>query len=190
LVDGSLSLLDENDQDLFDGLLTKRPCLSGTYDTPFRSIADIESVALRLGEVAFVELIMFGTFRHTKDELAAMVFDETRNASPVVSVTFRVLFATRVLGELLKPGRELAPLPLDQLHKVVASFRGNKGDAHSKLTSTGIRLVSGRGLDDPRLAGLATAYSARIAGWILDEFGDLTRPVATEIAEQVVLLAP
>lgn len=190
LVDGSLSLLDASDQDLFDGLLAKRPCLSGTYDTPFRSLGDIETVALRLGEIAFVELIMFGTFRHTRDELAAMVFDADRNVSPVDSVSFRVLFATRVLGELLKPGRELAPLALEQLHQIVASFRGNKGDAHSKLTSTGIQLVAGRAADDPRLAGLATAYSARIAGWVLDELGDLKRPVATEIAEQVVLLAP
>ncbi len=190
LVDGALSLLDANDQDLFEGLLAKRPCLSGTYDTSFRSLADIEAVALRLGEVAFVELIMFGTFRHTQAELAAMVFDETRNVSPVDVVSFRTLFATRVLGELLKTGRELAPLRLEELHEVIASFRGNKGDAHSKLTSTGIRLVSSRSADDPRLAGLATAYSARIAGWLLDELGDLKRPLATKIAEQVVLLAP
>ena len=190
LIDEQLSLLDPADADLFEGLLARRPTTSGTYDTPFRSVADVESVAMRLGEIAFVELVMFGTFRHTRDELAAMVFDEEQNASPVDSVTFRVLFATRVLGELLKPGRALAPLRLEQVHQVVASLGRTKGDAHSTLTATGVRLVSGAEGSDPRLAGLATAYSARVAGWLLDEIGELARPVTQPIAEQLVLIAP
>ena len=190
LIDGQLSLLDAADADLFEGLVARRPTTSGTYDTPFRSVSDVEAVAVRLGEIAFVELVMFGTFRHTRDELAAMVFDETRNTSPVDAVTFRVLFATRVLGELLKSGRALEPIRLNQLHQVLAAIGPKKGDAHSTLTATGVRLVAGADGSDTRLAGLATAYSARIAGWLLDELGELSRPVSQRIAEQLVLLAP
>ena len=190
LIDEELSLLDTADAELFAGLFARRPTLNGTYDTPFRSLADIEAVAMRLGEIAFVELIMFGTFRHTRDELTAMVFDAERNVSPVDTVTFRVLFATRVIGELLKTGRELAPLRLDDVHSVLAGIGGTQGDAHSRFTATGVRLIVGGTHSDARLAGLATAYSARIAGWLLDELGDLTRPVQASIAEQLVLLAP
>ena len=190
IVDEALSLLDPADAELFAGLAARRPTLSGTYDTPFRSLADIEAVAMRLGEIAFVELVMFGTFRHTRDELAAMVFDAERNVSPVDTVTFRVLFATRLLGELLKSGRELAPLRLDQVHQVLSNLKGSRGDAHSTLTATGVRLISGGTDSDARLAGMATAYSARIAGWLLDELGELKRPVAARIAEQLVLIAP
>jgi hypothetical protein len=190
IVEDNLSLLDTADAELFAGLTARRPTLNGTYDTPFRSLADIEAVAMRLGEIAFVELVMYGTFRHTRDELAAMVFDPERNVSPVDTVTFRVLFATRILGELLKSGRELAPLRLDQLHTVLAGLSGARGDAHSTLTATGVRLIASGPGADMRLSGLATAYSARIAGWLLDELGELGRPVPARIAELLVLLAP
>lgn len=189
LVDGALSLLDDRDSDMIEGLLARRPRVSGTYDTPFTSLEDVEVVARRLGEIAFSELVTFGTFRHTRAELAELVFDERRCASPPDTVSFRSLFATRVLGELAKPGRELAPLDLTTVHQVMADL-GTRDRAHDRLLSTGIRLVCDRAGDAQRLSGLATAYAARVAGWMLDELGDPTTPAPFEVACQVLLIAP
>jgi hypothetical protein len=189
LVDGALSLLDARDADLIDGLLARRPTLSGTYDTPFESMSDVEEAARRLGEIAFTELLFYGTFRHTRAELAELVFDASRCATSPDQATFRCLFATRVLGELQKTGRELAPLSLSELHAILAEL-ASLDDAHTRLMSTGIRLISDRNSDTQRLSALATAYSARVAGWLLDELGDLDRPVPMEIANQLVLVAP
>lgn len=189
LVDGALSLLEARDTDLIEGLLARRPKQSGTYDTPFTSLQDVESVARRLGEIAFTELVTFGTFRHTRAELAEMVFDTSRCASPPDTITFRSLFATRVLSELLKPGRELAPLELADVHRILAQFP-SKDAAHERLLSTGVRLVCDRSDDAGRLSGLATAFSARVAGWMLDELGDPGQAVPFEIAAQVLLIAP
>lgn len=189
LIDGQRSLLEPLDDELFAGLSRRRPLASGTYDTPFTSLSDVEAVARRLGEVAFLELIFFGTFRHTRDELAEMVFDPERCATEPDLVSFRSLFATRVVGELIKPGSELRPLPLAAVHQALGNF-GTVGDAHSKLTSVGVRLVCDRVPDPRQLSGLATAYSARVAGWLLDEAGHFKKPMPIEIATQVLLIAP
>ncbi len=188
LTDARSSLLDRADADLVDGLLDKRPTLSGTHDTPFRTLADVETAARRVGEIAFAELVHFGLFRHTRDELVAMVYDSERCATPVEFVSFRALFATRMFRELEQPGAELRPLDLATVHRVGAKL-GSVEEAHERLTADGLRLVCGRS-DARHLAGMATAYAAKIAGWILDEFGDRTRPVQPQVASQVVLLAP
>jgi len=172
--------------DLFEGLLARRPRMSALTERPFRTLLDVEDVARRLSEVAFAELVTFSTFRHTKAELQALVFDATRSTTPVELVSFRMLFATRVLGELAGERGGLTPLPLDVLHRVVAGL-GEAHDAHSKLTSTGVRLVVGASKDGV-LGPMATAYAARIAGWVVDELcGGVAPP---EVARQVVLLAP
>ncbi len=189
LIDDQLSLLEPIDAELLDGLKQRRPLISGTYDTPFTTLADIEAVARRLGEIAFLELVFFSMFRHTKDELASLAFDAKLCATPPDMVTFRSLFATRMVCELTKPGTGLRPLHLHEIHRALTGL-GTPSDAHSRLTSIGMRLVCDRASDPQQFSGLATAYAARVAGWVIDELGQLKRPAPLEIAANVFLVAP
>lgn len=186
VTDAPASLLDADDRDLFEGLLETRPTQSGTYRTPFSSLDEVRAAATRISMVAFVELVVFGLWKHRRDELVALLYDANTNGTPVEVVSFRSLVATRVVRDLAGAPPELAPIELATLAragKAVAS----REDGHDAWMQASLRALTAA---DPRdeLTPLATRYAARIAGWLLDEWPNPAEPPPVEIAQQLVLL--
>lgn len=189
LIDGvDESLLSDEQRELFAGLRRRRPRPTDAPDRLFTSLDDVESAARRLGEVGFCEMLFFGLLRFTRDELVTIIFDDRVCATSAELVGFRSLFATLVLGARVRPGRGFAPLSLSDLHQALASFAGE--DPAGALTDAGVALIRNRAGNAARIDALATRFASEVAIWVLDNVGDLNRPVPPSIASQIVVLAP
>ena len=189
LTDAPTSLLSADDQELFAGLMLLRPKRSATYGTPFLTMGDIRDAARRISEVAFVELVFFGLLKHRRDEVIAYTYDAERSVTPVEQITFRSLFATLALRVLAGLPIELGAIAPSELEHVRRALPGSDEDAHAALMDAVLSTMQGAA-QAPDLSGIATAYAARIAGWLLDEWGPRDVAVHAAIATTLVLLAP
>lgn len=190
LVDSSAaSLLTEPQRELLEGLRQRRPVMSVATGRRFERHADVEQAAQQLARVAFVELLFFGMLRFQRAELAGVVYDAERCASPAELVSFRSLFATMVLDAYMGRRRSVAPLSMSELRAALTKL-GDETDPASVLTDVGIVIVRAatRGLENTDV--LATEWATEVACWLVDEIGDPRTPPPMEIASQLVLLAP
>ncbi|MCB9507094.1 MAG: hypothetical protein H6698_03280 [Myxococcales bacterium] len=183
LVDGQPSLLEADVADLFDGLRARRPLRSAVDAAPFRRLSEVHAAARVLAEAAFLEMVVFGTLRHTRGELASVVFDPNRCVTPVELITFRVLLGTLAVAALADSHGGLEPVTAQALERAIARGRGEGGLARSATTALRALLRVPDGA-----APLADAVAASVGEWLAGELGGAS--VAPEIARQVVLLAP
>lgn len=189
LTDAPTSLLHDEEQELFAGLLQLRPKRSATYGTPFLTMEDVRGAARRISEVAFVELVFFGLLKHRREELVAYAYDTSNTVTPIENVTFRSLFATLALRSLAGLPAELAAIAPETLESVRRALPSDDEEAHSALMEALLATMQGAA-QTAELAGIATAISARVAGWLLDEWGPREVAVPEAIATSLVLLAP
>ena len=186
LTDARASLLSAADTELLDGLLRTRPRLTDDPAALFRTMDDVERAARRLGRIAFYELSFFNKLRHARDEVVALAYDRTKNATPVETISFRSLFATLLLAAALEGPAHLQPLSLTQLNRAIKQARQDDWAA--------LHAASDRLLNRLRIPGELSAMGAEmmteITGWLEQELESATLPVPPELAEQLVLLSP
>ena len=195
LTEAPASLLVAEDIELVDGLLALRPVQHAGRGTPFTSLADVQRVAERLGQIAFAELLFFAWLRMDREALAAVVYDGALNVTPAEQVTFRMLFATLLLNQTLDAERALTPLTLEELSAALGALRA-QGNPLVELTDLGRRFIEAHRPPEHRLDRFALGFAAECAAWLADETGDLAvdgsgRPAVTlELATSWVLVHP
>ena len=190
LVEGdALSLLVEVDRRLFEGLAARRPLRDAVSEARFETLAQIESAARRVARIGFVELLFFGLMRWSRDELAALLADSARVATPIVQVSLRSLFATLVLDRLLGRDRGLHPLPLGEVHAALEAARGGDDDAIGAFTAAGAAVIARRAPDDDAVRRLGDVWASEVATWLDEAIGAAAAPPAEVVAEVVVLAA-
>lgn len=190
LVDGDpMSMLDDDQRELLRGLLARRPLIDPVADRRFESLADVEEAARRLGAIAFLELLFFAMFRFRRDELAALVADRERVATPIDAVSFQLVFVTLTLDALLGHDAGLRALSLDDVHRASAKLAASD-DAAGLFAETAEALIERRASDDVNVRRLAAQYAHRVAARFVEALGDPGVPVPERIAAELVLLRP
>ena len=178
------SLLKDTDRVLFDSLFQRRPLLNVSTGRRFARLADVERVAVRLGDIAFLELLIFGWFRMTHPELVATTLDPTRVESPADSITFRSLLATLTVRALTNQPIELAPISLQLVHQAQDRLRQDP-DLFADTLQT---IIAERRKADGTTAALEQRLVAEVSAWWNDEVGPTTAPLPAELAAEMVLL--
>ncbi len=190
LIDGQpLSLLEDDQRELLAGLARRRPALSADGGARFERLAAVEAAARRLARIAFVELAFFGLLRFQRDELAQLVFDPARCATPPEQVTYRVLFATLLADLVADRPRALTPLTRDELRASLAAARA-ADDPVAELTDAGARLLRAAARGQTTVDSLAAAFASEVAVALEDALGDGLPDPPFEVAQQLFLVAP
>ena len=189
LTDAPASLLTDDDAELLEGLMRPRPAMDGAGLRPFRSLVDVEHAARRLGHIAFLELLFFGMLKHSKAELAQVLFDATRNATPIDLVSFRSLFATCMAHHRLGTDHTVEPLSEGEVERFFTAL-ASADDALGMLVDTGIALIEARRPEGANISMLSRVFSTEVAGWLIDELGGVERVPPREIQYQLVLVRP
>jgi hypothetical protein len=120
LVEGiPFSLLNPDEEALFEALQRPRPTFAWdtyTHDI-FKTQAQLDSAALRIGMIAFKQLWLFGVARQDLDSLANLLYDPNVLNEPV-EVSFDVLFQTMLATFMVSGRPELRPLALEELQRL------------------------------------------------------------------------
>jgi hypothetical protein len=181
------SLLTDADRDLMDGLRQRRPVRSGETMLRFETMAQVQSAARRLGDIAFTELLFFGWLRITRQELIERVVLTSRCTSAAEEVSFRSLLATLALRRMARLPVEVEPLTLAQLH-LAQLMVARTDDPLTSLVQAGMELLTERGRVDDATAPLVTRAFTDVAAWLQDQVQDWARPLPASIASTLVLL--
>jgi len=191
LVDGDpCSLLREGQRDTIDGLLMRRPVVSASSGELFSSHESLLRVGSTLGEIAFLELLFFGVFRFTRDELIQLVFDEARSATPAEMVTFHVLFATLVVDALSPNPAGLRAIPAVEVRATLADAWRSEDGPMGTLDAAGRALIRARNVTDESVVRMAVRTTAEIAGALVDAIGENPMAVPDEVLHALLMIAP
>lgn len=189
LTDAPTSLLVDADAELMEGLCEARPLLSFREGRSFQSFADVQYAAGRLGQIAFSELLFFAWMGFSRDDLAEVIYNEEMNATPVEQVSFRVLFATLLLNQLVDAERALTPLAHQEVIDAVHALHG-KDDALAYLIDRGRKLVRRLQPKEAELTHFGDRFVAESAFWLHDELEGKIEEYPWESLTSLVLLAP
>lgn len=188
VTDAPISLLLAEDTAMIEGLLQLRPVMSVNTGRRFRTMADVQYVAGRMGQIAFAELLFFAFMGFDKPALVSVLYDERFSATPVELISFRMLFATLLLNRVFDNERALMPMSLEELHTALATVRG-EANPLSWLLDRGRVLVDALQPNRQKMARFPLAFVAETVTWIVDEMLEQSPPTR-EIAQQWVLLRP
>lgn len=192
------SLLLPEDAAMVEGLLQKRPLMSVNTNRSFASMADIQHVAGRLGQITVAELVFFAWLGFSREALVEMLYNAEINATPVELVSFRLLFTTLLLNRILDKERALMPMSVDELQASLRELAAQPNplswlierarillEALQSDASKDMQIVA------KRLQQFTLAFIAETVTWIVDELlGQPTDDLPREIAQTWVLLRP
>jgi len=184
-----LSLLSPDDRAVAESLMRQRPTYAAdrnTFDI-FKSQEQLDETAFSVGMIAFKQMWLFGLHADSVAEIGELVYgDETLNSPD--SVTFDLLFATRVAQFLTGGDDPLAPLEsstVEELAETVreAPWKGRRDEYFSELV-------------DPIVESAPTATRKLTVRWLRqtldrleDEFSDVHSIEDPKYFTPVLLLA-
>lgn len=125
----SYSLLDPNDVTLMEALGRQRPTYAANeadFDL-FRTQAQVDDAALRLGMIAFKQLWLFGIQQFTPEGLTVRVSEGTR--MEIQDVTLDVCFATALAHVLIGQPPEVKPLNRQELGHLLKALTEKKWES-------------------------------------------------------------
>lgn len=189
VTDQRFSLLQPEDAAVCEGLLQDRPRMSATSQKRFRTMADVQYVANRLGQVAFTELLFFAWMGFDRESLVTVLYDEKLNATPVELVTYRTLFATLVLNRIFDSERALMPMSTEELDEALKTIKAQP-NSFSYVLDRGRALVEALTPADQRMGNFSLAFVAETATWLVDEMLTHDPPTTRKVAKTWVLLRP
>lgn len=198
VTDSPASLLQPEDFAMVEGLMLTRPLMSSTTHRSFRTMADIQYVAGRLGQLTVAELLFFAWMGFNQAALVEVLYNEEINATPVEMVSFRSLFTTLLLNRILDQERALTPMSVEEVIEAL-KILGAQANPLSWLIERGRILVTALQQEaqrdmqmvSRRLQQFPLAFIAETVTWIVDEMlGQNNDGLTREIAQQWVLLRP
>lgn len=189
VTDQRFSLLQPEDAAVCEGLLQARPRMSATSQKRFRTMADVQYVANRLGQVAFAELLFFAWMGFDRESLLTVLYDEKLNTTPVELITYRTLFATLVLNRIFDNERALMPMSTEELDLALKTIKEQPNPFSYVLERSRI-LVEALQPADQRMGSFSLAFVAETATWLVDEMLSHEGPTSRKIAKNWVLLRP
>ncbi|RAL20955.1 hypothetical protein DL240_14895 [Lujinxingia litoralis] len=118
------SLLNPDEEALFEGLNAVRPTYAADRDTfdIFHTQPQIDQAALRIGMLAFKQLWLFGVTRHRVEDLAALLYND-KIANEPDEVSFDAFFATALATHLLTGETWVRGLHEDELRLLPQRLR-------------------------------------------------------------------
>lgn len=185
LIDTSpYSLLESEDEEMMRGLSGIRPVMHRGKGTPFSQLRDIQTIATRLGKIAFAELLFFAWLGADRKALAS---DESiTNGSE--TITFRTLFATLVFRAMMEPSEpSLDPLTTKQVNDVLREVAAAQHPFDRVLTAAQ-SVVNDLSPEDNELAGFARAFVEEQATWLAVTLEDIGETATHEQALALVLI--
>ncbi|MFA5624776.1 MAG: DUF6178 family protein [Bradymonadales bacterium] len=91
--DSPLSLLDDQQRDIVNGLLQEKPRPRYSTMDGFATLGDIEQSALQIADLAFLELFVYAVLKRSREDLARLAY-ENDLIGGVESVSFDKLILT------------------------------------------------------------------------------------------------
>lgn len=198
VTDAPNSLLLAEDNAMVEGLLQKRPIMSVNSNRPFRTMADVQYIAGRMGQLTVAELLFFAWMGFNRDALVEVLYNEEINATPVEMVSFRMLFTTLLLNRILDKERAIMPMSVEELQLSLKELGAQPNPLSWLMERARILLdvlqseaTKEMQIVGKRLQQFTLAFIAETVTWIVDEMlGQKTSDLPREIAQQWVLLRP
>ena len=191
LEEDNLSLLDGDDRALVESLLRRRPTYAeGSHDYDiFKEQEQLDSAAFRVGMIAFKQVWLFGLEDRSVSEVGSLLFGDDTLNSPE-TVTFDMLFATRVVHYLISDEDDPALTPLEP--STLETLPELMRDAPWEDDVAGYF----EDLLDPIVEASSAATDKLAVRWLRqtldrldDEFGRISELDRPEVFESVLLLA-
>lgn len=192
------SLLEPEDAALCEGLIQNRPVQNAGTGRRFKTVADVQRAAQRLGKIAFAELFFFAWLSMDHGAIVELLENEELNQTPVEMVRFRSLFTTFLLNRQLSPGRALMPLSLVELDKALGQLREQE-DPMSTLLQLARGIVDSYKPAEQNIGPFPYQFVDETVTWMVDEMLGhqgatpesvavnwvLVRPASTPVPEQL-----